>query len=371
MTNAKLLALSGLALVLALGATWAADREDEERAVDSLRKIAKAEDAFQAAEKQRTGNAVYGMLSELSNAGLIEAVLGTGTKDGYLFEAARSSTTSELLWFGTASPAAPSNGSHFFFVNQSGAVLEASEALKVDRSTCAPPEEAHPLEALAQDTPAPFATEMSLLAGADLADPHAWDGVAAGQVYVFHATRPERGTLTVAIVSRDAEKVVYTVTEAPEDGKAKAPQQESVRIGSGPGPKEDELERTRVRKESLACSGVSFPCEVQDVRLGGRRGRFWVSRSFPFVLRMVDTDTGADLLELVDVQDRESGTTHCSCGARFEAGARFCAVCGKERPPGESPETQGAAADAACKACGHGLPPNAKFCPGCGKACSP
>jgi hypothetical protein len=354
-----------LAALLALGIALGDEKEDQERsAMSSLRAIASAEEAFQSGDKGHHGTSRYATLSELSTAGLIDSVLGSGTKDGYAFSASGSTTTSEFLWWATASPKEPKQGSRWFFMNQSGVVMESSEPLAVDSRTCAAPKGAEPVDTGHGEHSSRFCTEMGQLSDLDISDPHAWEGVSAGQVYVFHAARPERCTVTVAITSRTETEVAYTVTETPESGSPKAPEDEVVKLGTASPPTDAAIERASVQKEALACSGVTFECQVQDVRIGNRKGRFWVTRRFPFVMRIVDSEAGTDLLELVDIQDRDTGVSHCSCGARFEPGARFCAACGKERPK-QAPAQE----TATCKSCGAKLPSHARFCPQCGKPC--
>ena len=75
---------------------------------------------FREGDKECDGILDYGTLAELSTAGasggLIDAVLGSGTKQGYLFEASYSATTSEFLWFATARPIVPGKGGDRYFV---------------------------------------------------------------------------------------------------------------------------------------------------------------------------------------------------------------------------------------------------------------
>ena len=59
---------------------------------------------FREGDKERDGNLDYGMLSELNNTQLVDSIIGSGTKQGYNFQATYSFTSSEFLWFATANP---------------------------------------------------------------------------------------------------------------------------------------------------------------------------------------------------------------------------------------------------------------------------
>jgi hypothetical protein len=77
-------------------------------------------------------NLDYGTLRELGVAGpsgLIDRVLATGTKQGYLFEATYGATTSEFIWIGIASPAVPgTSGDRYFVTNHEGVTFYTSQA---------------------------------------------------------------------------------------------------------------------------------------------------------------------------------------------------------------------------------------------------
>jgi hypothetical protein len=85
------------------------------------------------------------MLSELEQVRLIDERLGSGSKQGYYFECAYSTTTSEFLWWATAKPQVPgSSGDRAFFTSAAGVIYWAPcrssddlEALpKIDPKTC-------------------------------------------------------------------------------------------------------------------------------------------------------------------------------------------------------------------------------------------
>jgi hypothetical protein len=69
------------------------------------------------------------MLSELSNVTLVDSLLGRGTKSGYNFQAAYSSSCSEFLWFAIASPQEPgSSGDRYFGTNAAGVIYYTTAA---------------------------------------------------------------------------------------------------------------------------------------------------------------------------------------------------------------------------------------------------
>jgi hypothetical protein len=99
-------------------------RSNESEAIASLKKIVTAEQIFHECDKEQDGNLDYGMLSELSNAGLVDAVLGSGTRSGYVFQACYSPSCSEFLWFGTADPEEPRvSGRRYFATGNCGVIF--------------------------------------------------------------------------------------------------------------------------------------------------------------------------------------------------------------------------------------------------------
>lgn len=112
---------------------------DEARAIGALKTIATSEAIFREGDKENDGDLDYGMLSELAATKLVDAELGSGTKSGYLFEAAYSVTTSEFLWFATANPAVFGvTGDRALQTNQAGVLFYTSSlpALTLDTASC-------------------------------------------------------------------------------------------------------------------------------------------------------------------------------------------------------------------------------------------
>ncbi|HZU98585.1 MAG TPA: hypothetical protein VFF73_17910, partial [Planctomycetota bacterium] len=85
----------GLLLVLGIGG-WTlraylheVAQSGEAAPIGALKSIATAESIF----RERPGNGRYGTLAQLRDSKLVDPVLGSGTKQGYIFEAHASTTT--------------------------------------------------------------------------------------------------------------------------------------------------------------------------------------------------------------------------------------------------------------------------------------
>jgi prepilin-type N-terminal cleavage/methylation domain-containing protein len=111
---------------------------NEASAIGALKTLATSEAIFREGDKERDGNLDYGMLSELNSTGLIDSVLGSGTKQGYIFQAAYSFSTSEFLWFAMANPAiSGTTGDRYFDSNQAGVIFYTTGLqLVLDTDTC-------------------------------------------------------------------------------------------------------------------------------------------------------------------------------------------------------------------------------------------
>jgi hypothetical protein len=110
-----------------------------------LKTISMAQTLFREGDKENDGNLDYGTLAELSTAGasggLIDAVLGSGTKQGYLFECSYGATTSEFLWFATARPTLPgTTGYRYYVTNHEGVIFyTTSEPFLLNTVDCTIP----------------------------------------------------------------------------------------------------------------------------------------------------------------------------------------------------------------------------------------
>ena len=90
-------------------------------AIGPLKTIGTAQSLFREADMEADGNLDYGTLPELAAAGLIDHVLASGTKNGYLFETSYGASTSEFIWFATARPAIPGvTGDRYYAANHEG-----------------------------------------------------------------------------------------------------------------------------------------------------------------------------------------------------------------------------------------------------------
>src|SRR5687768_18051459 len=74
---------------------------NEAAAIGALKTINTSQTLFREGDKENDGTLDYGSTNELSNTTLIDAVLGSGSKQGYEFAVGASSSTPEFLWFAT------------------------------------------------------------------------------------------------------------------------------------------------------------------------------------------------------------------------------------------------------------------------------
>jgi hypothetical protein len=151
----------GLCLVLALFAlgatvglvafvTWVAllpaehNHSPEMNALGALKTITVCESIFREGDKDQNGAFDYGSLAQLSQVELVDAVLGSGTKQGYLFRVEASASTSEFLWFATANPIVPGRtGDWYFCTNQAGVIFYTTTgAFSMNSTDCSIPKNA-------------------------------------------------------------------------------------------------------------------------------------------------------------------------------------------------------------------------------------
>lgn len=135
--------LAGIAVIVAAvslpNLVQSRKRGNEATAIGALKTIATSEAIFREGDKENDGDLDYGMLSELDATKVIDHVLGSGTKQGYFFEAAYSVTTSEFLWFATANPAEFGiTGDRLMETNQAGVLFFTTSlpALTLDTASC-------------------------------------------------------------------------------------------------------------------------------------------------------------------------------------------------------------------------------------------
>lgn len=113
---------------------------NEAAAIGALKTINTSQTLFREGDKESDGTLDYGSLSDLSNTTLIDGVLGSGTKQGYLFTVAPSQSTPEFLWFATANPASPTTtGDRYFCTNHAGVIYYTGlngSSIAVNDTTC-------------------------------------------------------------------------------------------------------------------------------------------------------------------------------------------------------------------------------------------
>jgi hypothetical protein len=97
---------------------------NESAAIGALKTISVAQSLFREADKEGDGELDYGSLQELGDTMLIDFVLASGTKQGYIFEASASQSTPEFLHMATARPALPgTTGDRYFAINHEGVIF--------------------------------------------------------------------------------------------------------------------------------------------------------------------------------------------------------------------------------------------------------
>ncbi len=110
-----------------------ADAEDRRGLFCALVEIARRLSAKppEVASAPKTAGPRYGTLKELGEAGstgLIDSVLASGTKNGYLFKLRASPTHPEFMWMASASPALPkTTGDRWFVTNHEGVTYYSTQ----------------------------------------------------------------------------------------------------------------------------------------------------------------------------------------------------------------------------------------------------
>ncbi len=109
---------------------------NETAAIGALKTLGTAQSLFREADKEADGELDYagnlGELAEAGTTGLIDNVLGSGIKNGYVFRVTHSVTTPEFLWMAVASPAIPGDtGDRTFITNHEGVTYYTSSLAPV------------------------------------------------------------------------------------------------------------------------------------------------------------------------------------------------------------------------------------------------
>lgn len=104
----------------------------ESGTIGALKTIGQAQRAFRDGDEEGDGLTDYGTLAELAGpgtSGLIDAILGSGSKGGYLFAATYGAHTSEFIWIATARPQRPGRtGDRYFVRNHEGVTYYTTAA---------------------------------------------------------------------------------------------------------------------------------------------------------------------------------------------------------------------------------------------------
>jgi hypothetical protein len=126
----------------------------EKYAVGALKTLNSAQTLFREGDKDQDGTLDYGTLAELSDAMVVDSLLGSGVKMGYRFEVRVSGTSPEYLWMAVANPLPPRPPTlrerlrhpfarperhRSFATNHSGLIFYALDAELVCSDACAIP----------------------------------------------------------------------------------------------------------------------------------------------------------------------------------------------------------------------------------------
>ncbi len=112
---------------------------NEAAAVGALKTIGTSQAIYREGDKDGNGDLDYATLANLSSTGLIDQILGSGTKQGYFFGTNASTSTSEFLWHGTANCAVPgTTGDRYFATNHEGVIFyTTASTYTANTSDCA------------------------------------------------------------------------------------------------------------------------------------------------------------------------------------------------------------------------------------------
>jgi hypothetical protein len=107
---------------------------NEAAAVGGLKTLSIAQQLF------REGGECYGALADLEAKGLVDAVLGSGEKQGYRFECLPAADEPGLAWWASAAPLTSDSGGRYFAVTHEGIIYHSYEGpIAVDPATAAVP----------------------------------------------------------------------------------------------------------------------------------------------------------------------------------------------------------------------------------------
>lgn len=118
--------LAGIALPNLIEARKQAN---ETAAIGALKSIAGAQAIFREGDKDDDGEKDYGTMAELSVANVLDQVLTTGTRSGFLFQVAPANNGGGALFYAYANPQLLNGSADRSFVsNQSGVIYYTQNA---------------------------------------------------------------------------------------------------------------------------------------------------------------------------------------------------------------------------------------------------
>lgn len=140
-------AVAGVLVVAGIGTialtTRASENRGEERAaraIESMRTLRQAQIKFREQDLDQDGVKDFGTLAELGMAGLIDADLASGIKDGYRFEVGPSQVSPDRDYMAVANPFAMGRNERSYVANQKGTLyVFFNQHLELDLEGCAIP----------------------------------------------------------------------------------------------------------------------------------------------------------------------------------------------------------------------------------------
>jgi type IV pilus assembly protein PilA len=120
---------------------------NEGAAIGHLKTITNAQHIFSVSDKDNDNSPDYATMAELSESQILDAVLGSGRRQGYLFECGPTLLTPEACWFAVANPIQPqASGDRYFATNQRGVIFYTNaSSITPDYTDASIPSELSPL----------------------------------------------------------------------------------------------------------------------------------------------------------------------------------------------------------------------------------
>ncbi|MBX3466385.1 MAG: hypothetical protein KF878_05735 [Planctomycetes bacterium] len=285
---------------------------NEAAAIGALKTINTAQVVFREGDKDGNGELDYGTLAQLAHARLIDEALGSGTKQGYRFEALPSPTTPEFLWMATATPVEPGRtGTRHFVTNHSGVIYYSTRAPFTLNPDCKIPEHATPVGREERGRPIVELIEEEELTTGKPARAQRPDlsHVRVGQVYRYVLTNPGAPPMEMHYQVREVEglTVRYDISTLLDMGKGlekvgpPTPQEWRFEPALFQEPPGQAAERVEITREQVRISGITFDCMV----IVSGNSKSWVPATgdvptFPGLVRaQVD---GKTIMELVAIE---------------------------------------------------------------------